>query len=122
MFWLTYWFDLHASYQTGAEICLAAYEALAVALRALVSTLSPLSLDVIRANNKLFPSAVEVKYWLDSFALSLLQNINNLLAVGVLARTRRAVLLNWKVKNLFIGNFHFNVLFGGCMVGTCTCY
>ncbi|KAF9689746.1 hypothetical protein SADUNF_Sadunf01G0124300 [Salix dunnii] len=82
--------------EVGAEICLAAYEALAPVLRALVSTSSPLSLDLIRENDEFSAPAEEVKCCLDSLALSFLQNINNLLAVGVLARTRRAVLLNQK--------------------------
>ncbi|KAJ6342279.1 hypothetical protein OIU77_023429 [Salix suchowensis] len=82
--------------EAGAEICLAAYEALAPVLRALVSTSSPLSLDLIRENDEFSAPAEEVKCCLDSLALSFLQNINNLLAVGVLARTRRAVLLNQK--------------------------
>lgn len=34
---------------------------------------------------------------LDSLLRTLLQNINNIIAVGNLARARRAVLLNWKV-------------------------
>ncbi|XP_058068925.1 uncharacterized protein LOC131218281 [Magnolia sinica] len=33
---------------------------------------------------------------LDPLVLNFLQNINDLLAVGVLARSRRAVLMNWK--------------------------
>ncbi|KAJ6961038.1 hypothetical protein NC652_000044 [Populus alba x Populus x berolinensis] len=82
--------------EAGAEICLAAYEALAPVLRALVSTSSSLSLDLIRENDEVSAPVVEVKCCLDSLALSFLQNINNLLAVGVLARTRRAVLLNQK--------------------------
>lgn len=82
--------------EAGAEICLAAYEALAPVLRALVSTSSSLSLDLIRENDEFSAPVVEGKCCLDSLALSFLQNINNLLAVGVLARTRRAVLLNQK--------------------------
>jgi len=57
-------------------------------------------LDLIRENDEFSAPVVEGKCCLDSLALSFLQNINNLLAVGVLARTRRAVLLNQKVKNL----------------------
>ncbi|KAF3448239.1 hypothetical protein FNV43_RR08952 [Rhamnella rubrinervis] len=82
--------------ETGAEICLAAYEALAPVLRALASGFSPRTLACIRENdNPLLPD-VEGKPVLDSLVLSFLQNINNLLAVGVLVRTRRAVLMNWK--------------------------
>ncbi|KAJ7952593.1 tRNA/rRNA methyltransferase (SpoU) family protein [Quillaja saponaria] len=82
--------------ETGAEICLAAYEALAPVLRTLVSTFSPYSLDFIRENNKLLSPGVEDKPLLDSLFVSFIQHINNLLAAGVLARSRRAVLLNWK--------------------------
>ncbi|EEF37970.1 RNA binding protein, putative [Ricinus communis] len=81
--------------ESGAEVCLAAYEALAPVLRALVFTFSPLALDLIRDSDKSSSSAEE-KAWLDQLVLSFLQNINNLLAVGVLVRSRRAVLLNWK--------------------------
>ncbi|KAG7955620.1 hypothetical protein I3843_11G082000 [Carya illinoinensis] len=82
--------------ETGAEICVAGYEALAPALRALASVFSPQVLDAIRENDNFLLPKLEGTLLLDSLALSFLQNINNLLAVGVLARTRRAVLLNWK--------------------------
>lgn len=96
--------------QSGAEVFVAAYEALAPILRALVSTFSPLDLDPIRENDKSSSSA-EGKAWLDPLLLSFLQNINNLLAVGVLVRTRRAVLLNWKVINMILF-FHFQIVIG----------
>lgn len=92
---------LWATKQTGAEICLAAYEALAYALRALASVFSPQTLDFVTDNDKQLLSKVEGKPLLDSLVLSFLQNINDLLAVGVLVRTRRAVLMNWKVNNLY---------------------
>ncbi|KAJ8763861.1 hypothetical protein K2173_003643 [Erythroxylum novogranatense] len=79
--------------ETGCEVLLAAYEALAPILRALAFTFSSQSMNLI---NDLFPLTKEVKGCLDSLVLSFLQNINNLLTVGVLVRTRRAVLLNWK--------------------------
>ncbi|KAF5735116.1 hypothetical protein HS088_TW15G00616 [Tripterygium wilfordii] len=82
--------------ETGAEIRLAAYEALAHVLRALVSAFSTQTLNLIRDNNRMLQPAVKVKPWLDLLVLSFLRNVNDLLAVGVLARTRRAVLLNWK--------------------------
>ncbi|XP_062073868.1 uncharacterized protein LOC133778060 isoform X2 [Humulus lupulus] len=81
--------------ETGAEICLAAYEVLTFALRALVSVFSTQTLDFIRENDKLL-SKVEGKAMLDFLVLSFLENINGLLGVGVLVRTRRAVLMNWK--------------------------
>nr|POF01631.1 putative methyltransferase tarbp1 [Quercus suber] len=82
--------------ETGAEICLAAYEGLAPVLKALVSMFSPQLLDTIRENDKFLLPKVEGTPLLDSLVLSFLQNINNLLNIGVLARTRRAVLMNWK--------------------------
>lgn len=92
--------DLCTTRQTGAEIYLAAYEALASALRALASVFSPRFLDFIRENDKKLLSEVEGKPLFDFLVLSFLQNINGLLALGVLVRTRRAVLMNWKVSNV----------------------
>ncbi|KAL6279881.1 hypothetical protein ACE6H2_016762 [Prunus campanulata] len=80
--------------ETGAEICLAAYEALAPALTALASVFSPQALDLVKKYDSLLSSVG--KPLLDSLVLSFLENINNLLAVGVFVRTRRAVLMNWK--------------------------
>ncbi|XVF10929.1 hypothetical protein REPUB_Repub07fG0225600 [Reevesia pubescens] len=82
--------------ETEAEVCLAAYEALAPALKALVSAFSPQALVLFRENCKSLLPAIEGEPWLDSLILSFLQNINNLLSVGFMARARRAVLLNWK--------------------------
>ncbi|KAJ0047909.1 hypothetical protein Pint_15756 [Pistacia integerrima] len=79
--------------ESGAEICLAAYEALASVLQAVVS---PQALCFVRENDKSMLLAVEGQPWMDSWVLSFLQNVNSLLEVGVLARTRRAILLNWK--------------------------
>ncbi|KAM2624414.1 hypothetical protein TB1_031395 [Malus domestica] len=95
--WEFYWKTVSSSVtdsETGAEISLAAYEALAPALTALVSMFSPKSLDLVKNNGNLFLS--DGKPLLDSLVLSFLQNINNLLAIGVFVRTRRAVLMNWK--------------------------
>ncbi|XVE57547.1 hypothetical protein DITRI_Ditri04bG0099200 [Diplodiscus trichospermus] len=82
--------------ETEAEICLAAYEALAPALKALVSAFSPQTLGLFRENCKSLLPSISGESWLDSLVLSFLQNINDLLAVGFMARSRRAVLLNWK--------------------------
>ncbi|KAK9275857.1 hypothetical protein L1049_023130 [Liquidambar formosana] len=97
--WKFFWeivFSPLCDSETGAEIFLAAYEALASVLKALVSAFSPLSLDLVKENSKLLPPKAEGKSELDSLVLTFLQNINNLLAVGILVRTRRAVLMNWK--------------------------
>ncbi|KAK4844740.1 hypothetical protein QYF36_023863 [Acer negundo] len=83
--------------EVGAEICLATYEASASVLRALVSSQA---LDFVRENDKLGISAEEGRPWMDSWVHYFLQNINCLLAVGVLARARRAILLNWKWRCL----------------------
>lgn len=88
--------------QTGAEIHLAAYEALASTLTALVSVCSPQTLDLLKKYD-LFLS--DGKSLLDSLVLSFLQNINNLLAVGVFVRSRRAILMNWKVRNISVQLF-----------------
>ncbi|XP_057978420.1 uncharacterized protein LOC131164899 isoform X2 [Malania oleifera] len=81
--------------ETGAEIFVAAYEALAAVLKALVSALSPSAFDLMCNDKSLLPQ-VEGKPLLDTLVLAFLQNINNLLTVGVLVRTRRATLMNWK--------------------------
>ncbi|GMN30914.1 hypothetical protein TIFTF001_003022 [Ficus carica] len=82
--------------EMGAEICLAAYEALSYGLRALASVFSTQTLDFVSDNDKQLLSKVEGKPLLDSLILSFLQNVNDLLSVGVLVRTRRAVLMHWK--------------------------
>ncbi|PRQ18401.1 putative tRNA (guanosine(18)-2'-O)-methyltransferase [Rosa chinensis] len=80
--------------ETGAEIRLAAYEALAPTLTALVSVCSPQTLDILKKNDSSLLS--DGKPLLDSLVLSFLQNINKLLTVGVFVRSRRAILMNWK--------------------------
>ncbi|KAL1136567.1 hypothetical protein V6Z11_A12G247800 [Gossypium hirsutum] len=82
--------------ESEAEVRIAAYEALAPALKALVSVLAPQILVLFMENSKLLQPAIEGEPWLDTLVLSFLQNINNLLAVGFMVRTRRPVLLNWK--------------------------
>ncbi|MBA0773322.1 hypothetical protein Gotri_008606, partial [Gossypium trilobum] len=82
--------------ESEAEVRIAAYEALAPALKALASVLAPQSLVLFMENSKSLQPAIEGEPWLDTLVFSFLQNINNLLAVGFMARTRRAVLLNWK--------------------------
>lgn len=55
------------------------------------------TLDCFNYNNKqLLPKESSMPL-LDFAALSFLQNINDLLGTGVLVRTRRSVLMNWKV-------------------------
>ncbi|XP_068650315.1 uncharacterized protein [Aristolochia californica] len=82
--------------ETSAEICLAAYEALAPVLKAISITLSSLDFELIVINNNSVPVNGENRALLDSFVFCFLQNINDLLDAGVLTRSRRAVLMNWK--------------------------
>lgn len=63
----------------------------------------------------------EGKSVLDSLVLSFLQNINTLIAVEKLVRTRRATLMNWKVlfplpTILFSIFFCVNIVFVGMQV------
>ncbi|KAI4327194.1 hypothetical protein L6164_019684 [Bauhinia variegata] len=81
--------------ETGAEICLAAYEALVSVLRVLASTYFPQSLYMVKENEESF-SETEGRPLLDSILACFIENINNLHTVGVLARSRRAVLLDFK--------------------------
>ena len=94
--------------QVGAEICLATYEASASVLRALVSSQA---LDFVRENGKLVILAEEGRPWMDSWVHYFLQNINSLPTVGVLARARRAILLNWKVMKPCFLTYYFYFLF-----------
>ncbi|KAA8525977.1 hypothetical protein F0562_007922 [Nyssa sinensis] len=82
--------------ETEAEICLAAYEALAYVLKALVSAFSSLALDLIMENDKPSTPKPGSRPLLDSLVLNFLHNIKNLIAFGKLVRTRRAILMNWK--------------------------
>lgn len=82
--------------QTQEEVCLAAYEALATVLRVLASTYCTQSFYLIEENEQLF-SEIEGRPQLDYMCVSFIQNVNDLLGAGILARTRRAVLLDIKV-------------------------
>ncbi|KAI8530133.1 hypothetical protein RHMOL_Rhmol11G0032100 [Rhododendron molle] len=82
--------------EAEAEIQLAAYEALAHVLKAVVSGFSSLALNLIMENHISSSLNAEGKSVLDSLVLSFLQNINTLIAVEKLVRTRRATLMNWK--------------------------
>ncbi|XP_020520025.1 uncharacterized protein LOC18429133 [Amborella trichopoda] len=84
------------SSETGGEIRLAAYEALVFALKALPNAFSPLAVDrLVDANNTLCRE-VDQKHLLDPLFHAFLRNIDDLLGVGMLARSRRAVLMQWK--------------------------
>ncbi|XP_027337446.1 uncharacterized protein LOC113851166 [Abrus precatorius] len=93
-FWRTTRSPLSCS-EPGAEISLAAYESLVSVLRVLASTYVPHSFYPIEENEQLF-SEIEARPQLDYMYVSFIKNINDLLGAGVLARARRAVLLDIK--------------------------
>ncbi|PIN08693.1 hypothetical protein CDL12_18734 [Handroanthus impetiginosus] len=82
--------------EVEAEICIAAYEACAYALKDLLYVFSPLSLDLVRSNDKSCSLEGDAKALLDMFVSTFIHNINNIIDGGNLARTRRAILMNWK--------------------------
>ncbi|GFP96490.1 hypothetical protein PHJA_001793100 [Phtheirospermum japonicum] len=81
--------------EVEAEICVAAYEACAFALKDLVSVFSPLSMGLVANNDNLISLEADGKA-LDVFVSTFIHNINNVIEEGSLARTRRAILMNWK--------------------------
>ncbi|VAI25799.1 unnamed protein product [Triticum turgidum subsp. durum] len=84
----------HCTYatETGAELHLAAYEALAYVLAALCTAPFSQFLDFVEAKQ----TNQTIILSLDLLATTFLGNINNLLTNGVLTRSRRAVLMCWK--------------------------
>jgi len=88
--------------QSKAEIYLGAYEALHYILKSLVFMPSPSALSGLlkRPCDILDPEAeVKVKPpHVDCFVEIYLENINNLIEAGYLARARRAILIDWKVN------------------------
>ncbi|CAI9772460.1 unnamed protein product [Fraxinus pennsylvanica] len=81
--------------ETEDEISMAAYEAIAYILKDLASVFS-LSLDLLMKTGSSSPSDADREPILDIFLSTFIGNINNLVAGGNLARTRRAILMNWK--------------------------
>lgn len=77
--------------QVEAEVVLAAYEALAPAIRTIALAFSPF------ASDRMWQRQNEGKPLFDSLVSTFLQNINDLLAVKFLVRSRRAFLMNIKV-------------------------
>uniref|UniRef100_A0A453JBG0 Uncharacterized protein n=1 Tax=Aegilops tauschii subsp. strangulata TaxID=200361 RepID=A0A453JBG0_AEGTS len=84
----------HCTYATeiGAELHLAAYEALAYVLAALSTAPFSQFLDFMETKQ----TNQTIILSLDLLATTFLGNINNLLTNGVLTRSRRAVLMCWK--------------------------
>lgn len=92
---------MNVSDQAEAEVCLAAFEALAAVLNAFVSLCSARAFNLLENDNTLL-DMVDGEYWLQASVPAFLHNINHLLTAGLLARSRRAVLLSWKVTHIFI--------------------
>uniref|UniRef100_A0A0E0K7H1 tRNA (guanosine(18)-2'-O)-methyltransferase TARBP1 n=1 Tax=Oryza punctata TaxID=4537 RepID=A0A0E0K7H1_ORYPU len=96
-FWEFCWEVIqHHSYATevGGELHLAAYEALSYVLPTLSTTCTSQFLDLVE------PKQINQrsKFSLDFLVISFLDNINHLLVNGVLKRSRRAVLMRWKIR------------------------
>ncbi|KAF8780329.1 hypothetical protein HU200_001429 [Digitaria exilis] len=77
---------------TGAELHLAAYEALAYVLAALSTAHNSQYLDLVETKQ----TNQARKFSLDICVTTFLNNINHLLTDGILTRSRRAVLMAWK--------------------------
>ncbi|CAH8386786.1 unnamed protein product [Eruca vesicaria subsp. sativa] len=85
----------HCNSEAEAEICLAAFEALAAVLNAFASLSSARAFNLLENDNTLL-DMVDGEYWLQASVPAFLHNINHLLTAGLLVRSRRAVLLSWK--------------------------
>lgn len=82
--------------ETGSELCLATYEALAYVLKTLSANFGPSDFSLLMDSKKYeFPNG-DGKPLLDHLVLCFLNGINDCLANGLLTRSRRAVLMDWK--------------------------
>lgn len=91
---------MNVSDQAAAEVYLAAFEALAAVLNAFVSLCSAGAFNLLENDNTLL-TMVDGEFWLQVSVPAFLHNINHLLTAGLLVRSRRAVLLSWKVMHIF---------------------
>lgn len=91
---------MNVSDQAAAEVYLAAFEALAAVLNALVSLCSAGSFNLLENDSTLL-TMVDGEFWLQVSVPAFLHNINHLLTAGLLSRSRRAVLLSWKVLHIY---------------------
>ncbi|CAN6486747.1 unnamed protein product [Victoria cruziana] len=82
--------------EAGAEVQLAAHEALADVLEALAVTFFPRDVHTLMIIDKSKVEESETRIVLDSLVNRFLDCINELLAIGMLARSRQAVLIQWK--------------------------
>lgn len=80
---------------------LAAFEALAAVLNAFVSLCSAGAFNLLENDNTLLTMA-DGEFWLQVSVPAFLHNINHLLTAGLLVRSRRAVLLSWKVIHILL--------------------
>lgn len=87
--------------QTGSEIHLAAYESLGSVLKALSTHFSPSALEFVMVVNRSIFRVEQNEFLLDPFLRNFLQSINDLLDKGTLTRSRRSILMKWKVAVLF---------------------
>lgn len=76
---------------------MAAYEALAYVLAALSTAHNSQYLDLVETKQ----TNQARKFSLDICVTTFLNNINHLLTDGILTRSRRAVLMAWKVRIIF---------------------
>ena len=107
--------------QRSAEIHLAAFEALTFVLKASVPAISSSAINCIRdVDNSAGPLSTDVPV-LDSPVLKFLNHINGFLAGRQLARTRRAVLMNWKVLICALPVVLVSLIALGCLLLTCMC-
>lgn len=83
--------------QTEAEICIGAFEALCYILKAIASASSTVSLELLMETFKSSSPKSEDEPLLDYLFETFLGSINNIIGYGELVRSRRAVLMNWKV-------------------------
>lgn len=82
--------------EAKAEMYLAAFEALHHILKALVFMPSSSALGLLMRPYSLLAPEPQVKLHIDYFLQIYLDNINNLIEAGYLARARRAILIDWK--------------------------
>ena len=95
--------------QSSAEIHLAAFEALTFVLKASVPVISSSAINCIREVDNSSDILSKDMHILDSLVLKFLNHINGFLAGRQLARTRRAVLMNWKVLPYMCSACYFGV-------------
>ncbi|KAL9246886.1 hypothetical protein vseg_020367 [Gypsophila vaccaria] len=82
--------------ESSAEIRLAAYEALSFVLKASGRVISSSGVNLVREMNKSLDPVSKHELILDTLALTFVNRVNDFLSIRQLARSRKAVLMNWK--------------------------